>query len=332
MNPRSMIPMGLAVAIGLIAMVFTRQMLTSDGGKKEEETQDILVAVRDLKVEEVLKADLVKVVKMARSAVPAYSFSRFKDIEDRWVKTPMLEGDVLVEKKLGPKGTPPGLVANIPPGMRAFAIDVTEQSGVSGFVLPGHHVDVIRFEQAERERTDLRGETILQDVLVLAAGQIFSRPEERSVTSHTVTLALKPDDVDTLVAARSKGPLSLALRGVNDHDQVSRPKPKPAVDPEHEKRWKLAEEKRAQVEQELELLKQSLAKKATPPPAPMRRSPRIATIYRGLQNSQRVRIDAPAMTELELEQETGAIEEADSRTRAGSSSTQVAAADGRTAP
>ena len=149
-----------------------------------------------------LKADLVKVVKMARSAVPAYSFSRVKDIEDRWVKTPMLEGDVLVEKKLGPKGTPPGLVANIPPGMRAFAIDVTEQSGVSGFVLPGHHVDVIRFEPGEH--TELRGETILQDVLVLAAGQVFSRPEERSVTSHTVTLALKPDEVDTLVAARAQ--------------------------------------------------------------------------------------------------------------------------------
>ena len=53
------------------------------------------------------------------------------------MKTTLLEGDVVIEKKLGPKGTPPGLVANIPKGMRAFAIDVTEQSGVSGFILPG---------------------------------------------------------------------------------------------------------------------------------------------------------------------------------------------------
>jgi pilus assembly protein CpaB len=330
MNSRSMITMAMAIAIGLIAMVFTRQMLSADGGKKEEETQEVLVACRDLKVEEVLKADLVKVVKMARSAVPAYSFSRGKDIEDRWVKTPMLEGDVVVEKKLGPKGTPPGLVANIPPGMRAFAIDVTEQSGVSGFVLPGHHVDVIRFESGER--TDLRGETILQDVLVLAAGQVFSRPEERSVTSHTVTLALKPEEVDTLVAARSKGPLSLALRGVNDHNQVARTKAKPAVDPEHEKRWKLAEEKRAQVEKELELLKQSLAKKPVAPPALERRAPRIATIYRGIQNLQRVRLDAPAVVELDRDDETAARDDADSQAPAGSSSAQVVSAYGRPAP
>ncbi len=91
-----------------------------------------------------------RLARMAKSAVPADAFSSFKDVEDRWVKTTMLEGDVLVEKKLGPKGTPPGLVANIPKGMRAFAIDVTEQSGVSGFILPGHHVDVVRHDHSRR--------------------------------------------------------------------------------------------------------------------------------------------------------------------------------------
>ncbi len=110
----------------------------------------MLVAARDFKEEEILKADMVKVIRMARSAVPPNAFSTFKEVEERWVRTTMLEGDVIVEKKLGPKGTPPGLVANIPTGMRALAIDVTEQSGVSGFILPGHHVDVIRFENAEK--------------------------------------------------------------------------------------------------------------------------------------------------------------------------------------
>ena len=71
----------------------------------------MLVAARDFKEEETLKPDMVKVITMAKSAVPPDSFSSFKDVEDRWVKTTMLEGDVLVEKKLGPKGTPPGLVA-----------------------------------------------------------------------------------------------------------------------------------------------------------------------------------------------------------------------------
>ncbi len=143
MNTKSLMMLGLAVAFGLVAMVLTRQMLAQEPAKAEE-VQDVLVAARDLKEEEMLKPDAVKVVRMAKSAVPVGAYSSPKDVEERWVKTAMLEGDVVIEKKLGPKGTPPGLVANIPKGMRAFAIDVTEQSGVSGFILPGHHVDVVR--------------------------------------------------------------------------------------------------------------------------------------------------------------------------------------------
>ncbi len=199
MNKRSIITLIVAVVIGLGAMKLSQQLLSSKGNRPEE-TQEVLVAARDFKEEETLKPDMVSVVRMAKSAVPPRAFASFKDVEERWVKSAMMEGDVLVEKKLGPKGTPPGLVANIPKGMRALAIDVTEQSGVSGFILPGHHVDVVRYESNEKH--DLGGETILQDVLVLAAGQVFTRPEERTVQSRTVTLALIPAHVDILVAAR----------------------------------------------------------------------------------------------------------------------------------
>jgi pilus assembly protein CpaB len=293
MNSRSVITLAVAVVFGLGAMRLSQQLLS--GGQNAGAVRDILVAARDLKEEEVLKPEMMKVISMAASAIPPNAFTSFKDVEERWIKTPMLEGDVLTEKKLGPKGTPPGLVSNIPKGMRAFAIDVTEQSGVSGFILPGHHVDVVRYENADRNET--RGETILQNVLVLAAGQVFTRPEERSVQSRTVTLAVRPEEVDILVAARAKGALSLALRGVNDHDVVDRPKP--AVDPELEKRWQLAEEKRKSLEQELLSVKEQLAKRAEPPAPAPRPVTRIATIYRGLHNMQRVRLDLGGVSEID---------------------------------
>ncbi len=297
MNNRSLLVMGLAVAIGLGAMLLTRQIMTPDRNNKVEETQDVLVATRDIKEEETLKPDMAKVIKMARSAVPPYTFSAFKDVEERWVKTALLEGDVIVEKKLGPKGTPPGLVANIPAGMRAFALDVTEQTGVSGFILPGHHVNVLRFESTERN--EFHAETILQDKLVLAAGQVFSRPDERTVQSRTVTLALKPEEVAVVVAARGKGSLSLALRGVNDHDVLAPVKHAPPNNPEQEKRLKAEEEKRKSLEQELSQLKQELAKKNLPPPVKKAiASPRIATIYRGIKDIERIRLDIPGVIEL----------------------------------
>ena len=140
MNGKSLAMLGLALLFGLGAMMLSRQMLSKEAGKTAEDTQEVLVAARDIKAEESLKSDMLTVNRMAKSAVPAGAFFSPKDVEERWAKTVLLEGDVIVEKKLGPKGSPPGLVANIPPGMRAFALDVTEQSGVSGFVLPGHRV------------------------------------------------------------------------------------------------------------------------------------------------------------------------------------------------
>jgi len=330
MNSRSLITLAVAVVIGLGAMKLSQQMMSSDKGKTDE-TQEVLVATRDFKEEETLKPDMVKAITMVRSAVPPNAFSSFKDVEERWVRTKMLEGDVLVEKKLGPKGTPPGLVANIPKGMRAIATDVTEQSGVSGFILPGHRVDVIRFDTSDKH--EIHGDTILQNVLVLAAGQVFTRPEERAVQSRTVTLALFPADVDVLVAARAKGALSLSLRGVNDHDLVAHAKPKPTVDPEHEKRLKLMEEGRLRAERELQLLKEELARKPAAPPEP-KRPPRaqVATIYRGLHNVQRVRIDVAAVEELDAFEPDPSPDALGSRPQAGSRATNVAAAGGETVP
>src|SRR5262245_23344003 len=265
MNKTSLITLAVAVVIGLGAMKLSQAML-APGKKSNEESQDVLVAARDFKDDEVLKPEMVKVIQMVKSNVPPGSFKAFKDVEERWVKTAMLADEVLVEKKLGPKGTPPGLVAKIPKGMRALAIDVTEQSGVSGFILPGHHVDVVRFENSEKN--DIRGETILQDVLVLAAGQLFSRPDERAVQSRTVTLALSPGDVHILVAARARGALSLSLRGVNDHAMVEVKKAEPKSDPEAEQRLKLAEDARQKAETELRLLKEEQARKPAEPKAP----------------------------------------------------------------
>jgi pilus assembly protein CpaB len=334
MNGRPLVILALAVSIGVGAMILSRQMLSGGKAKHEEETLEVLVAARDYKDEEALKPEMVKVARIAKSAVPAGSFSSFKDLEDRWIKATMLEGDVLVEKKLGPKGTPPGLVANIPKGMRAFAIDVTEQSGVSGFILPGHHVDVVQHHNSEKHES--RVDTILQNVLVLAAGQVFTRPDERALQSRTVTLALNPEDVHILVSARAAGTLSLALRGVNDHNLLARVPPKETTNPEtekllkleHEKLLKLEEEKRTKIEEELRQMKVTLAKKtALPVVMKPSRVPRIVTIYRGIQNAQRIRTDQPAVAELQPPDPPAFPEGTASRSPADTTAAQVASSD-----
>ncbi len=221
MNSRSMITLGIAVVIGLVAMKLSQQMLSGKSLRRED-SQEVLVAARDFKEEEILKADMVKVSRMVRSAIPPNAFSTFKDVEDRWVRTTMLEGDVLVEKKLGAKGTPPGLVANIPKGMRALAIDVTEQSGVSGFILPGHHVDVVRYETSEKNNDARRDDSP-------GRARARRRPDLHSPGRTRGAVA----NGHPGASARGRrhpgrrsgaGALSLSLRGVNDHEKIAKQK------------------------------------------------------------------------------------------------------------
>src|SRR4051794_34876970 len=281
MNGKALILLFMAVLCGLAAMYGTSRMLTKQQHKETLEMQDVLVAARDLKVEEVVKPDMVKLTQVPRASVPPGTFTSIKDVEDRWVQIKMLEGESLLDRKLAPKGSPAGMVARIPTGMRAFAVEVNEHTGVSGFILPDHRVDVVQNESGPNGKAE--AETILQDVLVLASGQVFTRPEDRSIQSRTVTLAVTPEQVDVLVAAGAKGALTLALRGLNDHE--ARPPKKVKVEPKGE----------APKPEPVALAPKPVEPPPPPPPPvvvapppPPPPPPVHVTIYRGLKNVERV--------------------------------------------
>lgn len=269
MNGKTGTILMLAIVCGLGAMYGVQKLVA----KREAPTvlRDVLVAARDLKVEEVLKEDMLKVVQMPTEQVPANAFASPTEVAGRWVQIRLLEGEVIVEPKLAPKDLPPGLIGRIPAGMRAFAIEVNEQSGVSGFILPDHHVDVIQAQTESQRGTGLDGRatTILQNVRVLAAGQVTARPEDKSIVVRTVTLAVSPDQVEVLVAARSRGPLSLALRAINDDEVVVRKEPEPEIKEEPKPK-----------------------PPPTPPPVvmapppPVRPRPRYTVIYHGIVGKQ----------------------------------------------
>jgi len=167
------------------------------------------------------------VVKLPKDGVPVGAFAAPAGILDRWIEIPTLKDEPILAAKLAPKDSPPGLIGRIPDGMRAFAIEVNEQTGVSGFILPGHRVDVIQDVRDDRSAAARKkARMILQNVEVLAAGQVISRPEDKSIVVRTVTVAVMPEQVEALVAARSKGPLALALRGLNDVGIVDVEEPK----------------------------------------------------------------------------------------------------------
>ncbi len=271
MTRKSLVLLALAILSGLAAMYGTSRMLTKNRSEAPSDMVDVLVAARDLKVEEVLTPELVKVVSMSRATLTPGTFTSFKDVEDRWVQIKTLQDEPILDRKLAPKGSPAGLVSKIPKGKRAYTIEVNEQTGVSGFILPDHRVDVVQVNPSGSNPGT--AETILEDVQVLASNQVFTRPEDRSIPARTVTLAVTPEQVDTLVAARARGALSLTLRGLNDHTQA---KPKPAV-------AKLV----------LPPPPPPMAVPPPPPPKPPKPQAHYMWIYRGLNDRTPIQLDAP---------------------------------------
>ena len=225
MNRRSLAALAAAVVCGLGAM-YGANRTAAGNNPGAVEMKEVLVAARDLRVEEILKPDCLATVKIPAALVQPGSFTDPAEVVNRWVQVVMLKDEPIVNRKLAPKGSPTGLVARIPAGMRAVAVEVTEQSSVSGFVQPQHYVDVVRVRDGDA--TSLTGDTVLEDVLVLACGQALTRGEDHTVAARTVTLALTPGQVDILTAARARGVLTLSLRGLDDHAKAVRP-PKPVA-------------------------------------------------------------------------------------------------------
>src|SRR5205807_9369812 len=112
--------------------------------------------------------------------------------------------------------------SQLPPGTRAIAIRVDVASLAGGFVLPNSKVDVIGTFDKGGERST---QTILQNVLVLAVGELPDREaERRTILAPTITVAATPEQAQKLTLAQELGPLKLALRKFGD-EELSNIKP-----------------------------------------------------------------------------------------------------------
>ncbi|MCB9671168.1 MAG: Flp pilus assembly protein CpaB [Alphaproteobacteria bacterium] len=115
-----------------------------------------------------------------------------------------------------------GLPAIVPRGMRAIALDISGGSAVAGFLNPGNYVDLI-----VTAGEPIKTRTLFQAVTVLAVndrlGARIEVNEEgerqgnaRQPVAPSVTVAVTPDQAETITHAHIEGVVTLTLR--NDID------------------------------------------------------------------------------------------------------------------
>jgi pilus assembly protein CpaB len=107
----------------------------------------------------------------------------------------------------------------VPAGHRAVTVAVNEVAGVAGFLNPRNNVDVV-VTIAPTGSAETISKIVLQNVPILATGQLTEQKEGKPVVVTTVTLDLTPEDSEKLVLAASKGTLEMLLRNISDNTTV----------------------------------------------------------------------------------------------------------------
>jgi pilus assembly protein CpaB len=141
------------------------------------------------------------------------------ELEKAVARTSIIEGEPIIEAKIVRVGSSGLLAAVLGPGMRAVTMRVTPETGVSGFILPGDHVDVYYSEANDSNHTIT--DIVFEDVRVLAINTVYSEnPETPVIEGANATVELSPEDAEYFINTRaSRGQMSFALRSVFADDE-----------------------------------------------------------------------------------------------------------------
>jgi pilus assembly protein CpaB len=222
---RPFIVLGIAVIVALIASVLVYNWLQKKAKVKEVaplETQTVSVASADLSWGTVLSKDMIKAVPFLKGNLPEGCFSDPASLVGRVLISPVKTNEPIFESRLAPISVKTGGVAAvITPKKRAIAIRVDKTIGVSGFIHPGHRVDVLVTLASGKTPVSIT-KTVLENILVLTAGpEMETKGNEQKPTNvDVITLEVTPEEAEKLALAANEGKLQLALRNFTDTGDV----------------------------------------------------------------------------------------------------------------
>jgi pilus assembly protein CpaB len=225
MRRRFLLILICASVIGLLASLLVYRVISQVARAGSDQSEQIVVAAADLGLAATVTSQHIKLVNWPKASVPPGALRTAAEAEGRVVRSSVVAGEPLIEGKLAPQlagrgGIMPML---IPEGQRGVTIRLDEATRESGFVMPNSRVDVLVSMPKGPGSNEKIAKVILQDVTVLAAGQIVELKDNKPVTNTTVTLALTPHQVERLAVAQSDGRLMLVQRNLRDTQFVRTP-------------------------------------------------------------------------------------------------------------
>jgi len=221
---RILLVAGIAVLLALFASVGAYRFLSGRSRIAEQarlRTVGIVVAQVDIPLGSTINPNQVAVSAWPKDNYPKDALSDPQIAVGRTALRDFTSGEPVIESKLVPLNKATGLLSlKVPQGMRAFSVKVNEVVGVGGFIVPDTRVDVIVTTPASQQSHEMIAKIVLEDIRVLAAGQVIEQKENKPVTVNTVTLALTPEEAEKLALASNDGNIQLIMRNFADTEKV----------------------------------------------------------------------------------------------------------------
>jgi pilus assembly protein CpaB len=213
------------IALLIIGAEFRRQRMIIEDLLRKGELVKVVVATRDIPRESTITKDMIRI-----ETVPAKTFQP-GDLADpnsvigKFAENDILHGQHINSAMVRTFASLRYLSEGVPVGMRAITIPVDKISAVEGLIRPGDRVDVVGVFAVP---AGPRGETasivvnLFQGVKVLATGRnlspyrLVAPTKAEGAATDTITVALKPDDVQMLTYVLEIGKIRLVLRAPLD--------------------------------------------------------------------------------------------------------------------
>src|SRR5438046_288153 len=220
MNWKSLVSLTVAIVMGFAAMYVGKDLVLGKNVSQGSGVKMVamVVAKHDMDPGTQLSAEDITTVAVPQDMAGAALLSDPKLLIDRVLISPVTKGTPMQESLLARPGAESGLAPLIPEGKRAVAIDVNEQSGIAGLIVPGARVDVIATLK-QQEGGDI-ARTIVENVKVQAVNRHMGRtvddPKGEPQPVKTVTLIVDPKDAESIeLAGGGNNRLRLVLRGTS---------------------------------------------------------------------------------------------------------------------
>ncbi|HEY3347386.1 MAG TPA: Flp pilus assembly protein CpaB [Nitrospirota bacterium] len=185
----------------------------------------VVVAAADIPYGTKVKGEQIVLADWPKDRMPKGAISQAYKAEGRFAIAATPAGVPVLESSLAPENACTGVLSYlVPEGKRAITVAVNEVVGVAGFVLPNSMVDVVATVNSpyDKENRIRISKIVLQNVKVLAVGQILEQKEGKPVSVPTVTLDVTPEDAEKLALA-SENKVQLILRHMNDGGDIKTP-------------------------------------------------------------------------------------------------------------